>query len=198
VSDGARPAKLSKTSRLIAWIAGGAAVLMFAGSFAAEPLYSTFCRVTGFGGTTRIATKAPDTVLARSVRVRFDTNIDKDAPLAFKPVDTFVDVKLGEKVLTFFEVTNTSDKPVRAMATFNVAPHKIGVYFDKLECFCFKEKVFQPGSTERLPVVFFVSPEMAKDPTANDVKGITLSYTYYRSQEPLKATARLEDASRVN
>lgn len=193
---------MTPNARLTAWIAGGAAVGMLALSFAAEPLYSTFCRITGFGGTTRIAAEAPSQVLDRMVRVRFDANVDSAAPLAFKAVEPFVDVKLGERTMAFYEVTNTSSSPIRAMATFNVAPHKVGAYFDKLECFCFKENTFQPGVTQRLPVVFFVSPEMAKDASADDVKGITLSYTYYLAGDaPAKApgaTARLEDASAVN
>jgi cytochrome c oxidase assembly protein subunit 11 len=49
----------------------------------------------------------------------------------------------------------------------------------------------------KLPVVFFVSPEMAKNPNMADVQGITLSYTYYRATGP-EASARLEDASAVN
>ncbi|MCA3605930.1 MAG: cytochrome c oxidase assembly protein, partial [Methylobacterium sp.] len=31
-------------------------------SFAAVPLYDLFCRVTGYGGTTQVALKAPDRV----------------------------------------------------------------------------------------------------------------------------------------
>lgn len=189
---------MKTSSKIIAWVAGGASIAMFVGSFAAEPLYSTFCKVTGFGGTTQVAKEAPKTILDRVVRVHFDTNVDKSAPFTFKPTQPYLDIKLGEKILTFFEVTNNSKSPVRGMATFNVAPHKAGPYFDKLECFCFKEKLFQPGVTERLPVVFFVSPDMAKDATADDVKGITLSYTYFRSQQPQTATARLEDASKLN
>ena len=67
------------------------------------------------------------------------------------------------------------------MASYNVAPHKVGQYFSKIECFCFKETMFAAGpEPRRLPVIFFVSPDMAKDWQADDVKGITLSYTYYR------------------
>lgn len=193
---------MNRNARITTIIASGAAVFMLAASFAAEPLYSTFCRITGFGGTTQVATEAPKTVLDRVVRVRFDANVDPGAPLQFRPVEPYVDVKLGQRVITFYEVTNTSEAPVSAMATFNVAPHKAGVYFDKLECFCFKEKAFAPGVSERLPVVFFVSPEMASDRLADDIKGITLSYTYYRSGEPKSGvpgpSARLEDASAVN
>lgn len=189
---------MNKRARLTTFMLTGAALGMLGLSFAAEPLYSTFCRITGFGGTTQVATKAPDAALDRVVRVRFDANVGSDAPLAFKAAEPHLDVRIGEKVLAFYEVTNTSDSPVKAMATYNVAPHKVGKYFEKMECFCFREKLFQPGQTERLPVVFFVSPDMAADPFAEDVKGITLSYTYYLAGDAPAATARLEGASLVN
>ncbi len=188
---------MNKNARRTTWIISGVAVGMLGLSFAAEPLYSTFCRLTGFGGTTQIATAPARRILDRMVRVRFDANVDPDTPLEFKPTQPFVDARLGETILAFYEVTNTSAEPVKAQAAYNVAPDKAGIYFEKLECFCFKEKVFEPGATERLPVIFYVSPDMADDPLAIDVKGITLSYTYYRSGA-LKASARLEDASAVN
>jgi cytochrome c oxidase assembly protein subunit 11 len=188
---------MNKRARATTWIISGAAVGMLGLSFAAEPLYSTFCRITGFGGTTQVATAPSRRILDRMVRIRFDANVDPAAPLDFKPVQSFVDAKLGETILAFYEVTNTSAEPVKAQAAYNVAPDKAGVYFNKLECFCFKEKVFEPGAKERLPVIFYVSPDMADNPLANDIKGITLSYTYYRT-DALKASARLEDASAVN
>lgn len=188
---------MNRNARRTTWIISGAAVGMLGLSFAAEPLYSTFCRLTGFGGTTQVATAPARRILDRMVRVRFDANVDPETPLEFKPTQPFVDARLGETILAFYEVTNTSAEPVKAQAAYNVAPDKAGIYFEKLECFCFKEKVFEPGATERLPVIFYVSPDMADDPLASDVKGITLSYTYYRSGA-LKASARLEDASAAN
>jgi cytochrome c oxidase assembly protein subunit 11 len=106
-------------------------------------------------------------------------------------------VRLGETMLSFYEVTNTSSEPVTAMASYNVAPHKVGKYFNKLECFCFEEMVFEPGVTQRLPVIFFVSPDMDDDAFAKDVKGITLSYTYYDAGK-IKPSAWLEGAAAVN
>jgi cytochrome c oxidase assembly protein subunit 11 len=185
---------LNKRAKLTAFILTGAAVGMLGLSFAAEPLYSTFCKLTGFGGTTQVAAAPSRRVLDQMVRVRFDANVDPGVPLTFTPTKPFVDVKLGETILSFYEVTNTSDEPIKAMAAYNVAPDKAGKYFSKLECFCFKEKVFQPGVTEKLPVIFFVSPDLADNALDKDIKGITLSYTYYRSG----ASARLEDASAVN
>lgn len=188
---------MNKRARLTTWILSGIAVAMLGLSFAAEPLYSTFCRITGFGGTTQVAKAPSRVILDRTVRVRFDANVDPGAPLKFTPEQPFVDARLGETVMAFYDVTNLSDKPVLATASYNVAPHKVGQYFSKIECFCFKETVFQPGQKQRLPVIFFVSPDMDKDWQADDVNGITLSYTYYRSGD-LKASARLEDASAVN
>ena len=49
----------------------------------------------------------------------------------------------------------------------------------------------------KLHVVFFVSPEMAKDWQADDVRGITLSYTYYGVTGDTPAIP-LENASAVN
>lgn len=172
----------------------GAVIGMLALSFAAEPLYSTFCRVTGFGGTTQVATAPPSRVSDRSIRVRFDANTSNDLQVDFKPTEAFVDGKLGETILTFYEVTNTSDGPIRAVAAYNVAPYKAGVYFNKVECFCFKEKTLQPGRTERLPVIFFISPELEDDRFASDVRTVTLSYTYYPAGG-IPDSARREDAS---
>jgi cytochrome c oxidase assembly protein subunit 11 len=184
-------------ARLTAFIAAGAAVGMLGLSFAAEPLYSKFCQLTGFGGTTQRGTVAATRVLDRMVRVRFDANTDPDAPLRFTPDQEFIDVKIGQTAMAYYTVTNLSDRPVRAQATYNVQPDKSGQYFNKLECFCFNERTFAPGHTERLPVVFFVKPEMDDDRQARDVDTITLSYTYFRVPEP-PGSARLEDASAVN
>lgn len=188
---------MNKRARLTTGIVVGVAIGMLGLSFAAEPLYSTFCRITGFGGTTQVADTRPTEVLDRQVRVAFDANVDPAAPLQFRAKQPHVDVKLGETMMVFYEVTNTSPEPVKAMATFNVVPHKVGRYFNKIQCFCFVEQTYEPGVTVEIPVVFFVAPEMAEDWQADDVKGITLSYTYYRATGP-QAEARREDASAVN
>ena len=124
---------MNRRSRLTLVGVSSVAAAMLILSFAAEPLYSTFCRVTGFGGTTQVAVKAPDRVLDRTVRVRFDANVDPAAPLAFTAVEPFIEAKLGETVLSLYEVTNTSDGPVAAMASYNVAPRKAGVAFSGLD-----------------------------------------------------------------
>jgi cytochrome c oxidase assembly protein subunit 11 len=184
------------SARLTTILVAGASLSMLGLTFAAEPLYSTFCRMTGFGGTTQRSIEAPTRVLDRVVRVRLDANVEPGVALKFKPEQEFIDLKVGQKGMVMYDVTNTSDKPITAIPTYNVAPDKAGLYFTKMQCFCFNEKTFAPGVTERLPVIFFVKPEIADDKKADDVDVITLSYTYFRVPEP-KGSARLEDASAV-
>lgn len=156
-------------------------------SFASKPIYDTFCRVTGFGGTTRVAEAAPTAVLDRTVEVRFDANVS-GAPIKFRPLERTHPIRLGEHGLAFYEATNTSDKPVSVIASYNVTPHKAGPYFNKLECFCFEERIIGPGETKTLPVVFFVSPDMADKRLLDDVTSITLSYTFFDTERWQGAT----------
>lgn len=170
-------------SSSIALIAGSVVAGMLTLSFASKPLYDTFCRVTGFGGTTRVATEAPARVLDRTVNVRFDANVS-DAPLLFRPLETSHELRLGEHGLAFYELTNLSAQPINVVAGYNVTPHTAGRFFNKLECFCFEEQVIGAGETKSLPVVFFVAPEMDDDALMDMVSTITLSYTYYQTGTP--------------
>ena len=52
-------------------------------------------------------------------------------------------------------------------------------YFDKINCFCFTEQRLAGGEKREMAVVFYVDPELAKDPEDDDLNTITLSYTFY-------------------
>lgn len=188
---------MTPRARLLTFGLVGVVFAMLGLTFAAEPLYSTFCKVTGFGGTTQVARANATAEINRPIRIRFDANVDPGAPLAFKPEQSHVDGKLGETMLAFYNVTNTSNYPVEVIAGYNVAPHKVGTYFSKVQCFCFTKRILEAGASERLPVVFFVDPKLDKDPHARDVKTITLSYTYYLAAS-FDQTARLETSTTVN
>ena len=166
----------------IAITAAASAVFMLGLAFASKPLYDTFCRVTGFGGTTQIAEKAPERISDREVTVRFDANV-ANAPLKFRATQTNLPVQVGAHSLAFYEVTNTSSKDVSVIASYNVTPHKVGRFFNKLECFCFEERIIKAGETKKLPVIFFVDPAMEEESSVDDVRTITLSYTFFNTDE---------------
>lgn len=173
-----------KRQNLIALACAGTAVLMAGAAFAAVPLYQLFCQVTGFNGTVMRADKAPDRVLDGTVMIRFDTNV-RDLPMRFRAEQTLQRVRIGETGMAYFDVTNTSDQPIRARAGYNVVPEYTGPYFQKLQCFCFDEQVIGPGETRKFPIQYFVAPELATDTEARGATEITLSYTFYPSKDGL-------------
>jgi cytochrome c oxidase assembly protein subunit 11 len=177
------PSDKKRTRRTVAMVLV-ALGCMYALSAAAVPLYRAFCQATGYGGTTQTATRAPDRVLTREVTVRFDTNVAPGMPIDFAAVQTSQRLRIGETSVAFFRVHNDSNEPVVARATYNVTPETAGQYFAKLECFCFQDRVLQPGETAQLPVVFFVDPDIASDPETRWIDTLTLSYTYFRSRAP--------------
>jgi cytochrome c oxidase assembly protein subunit 11 len=150
-------------------------------------LYRLFCQVTGNGGTTqRVATNNTHE-RARMVTVFFDTSVAPGMPWKFTPVQRSVKVHLGEDAMAFFEAQNVSDHDIVGHATFNVTPDKIGIYFKKIQCFCFNEERLKAGQRVQMPVTFFVDPRLADDPSTNDVHEITLSYTFFQSKRPDEA-----------
>ncbi|NNC38622.1 MAG: cytochrome c oxidase assembly protein [Acidimicrobiales bacterium] len=164
--------------------------------FASKPLYDTFCRVTGYGGTTQVADTASDTVIDRDIIVRFDSNINPDLKWSFKPVESTMTVKLGQNALAFYTAKNISDAPLVGTASYNVAPIKAAPFFSKLECFCFTEQRLEPGEEVKMPVLFFVDPEMANDDRYDDIKTITLSYTFHKVEAPTAAALTTEDRTK--
>jgi cytochrome c oxidase assembly protein subunit 11 len=164
-------------------------------AFAAVPLYRMFCEATGFAGTTQRASKASDVILDRMVRVRFDANIGGGLAWSFEPALRTVDVRVGENTLVFYRATNTSGRPLSGSATFNVTPEVAGLYFNKLECFCFTEQRLEAGETVEMPVSFYIDPLIVEDKDARRVSEITLSYTFYPVERP-KAAAQSGEAAR--
>jgi len=164
----------------------GVVCAMVALSFASVPLYDIFCRVTGWGGTTQVAAVLPveSEIIDRIVTVQFDSNTAQDLPWSFAPEKRSVQVKLGERGFINFIAANRAREPVAGTAIFNVTPLKAGKYFQKIQCFCFDEQILQPGQRMNMPVLFYVDPKMHEDRNMRDVKVITLSYSFFKTDSP--------------
>ncbi len=154
-------------------------------SFAFVPFYDAFCRALGLDGTTQIAATNTTTATNIPITVRFDANVDNALPWEFYPVDEQVTLNIGETQTIHYVAKNISDVPTTGTAMFNVTPEKTGLYFNKIDCFCFQEQTLQPGETVDMAVSFFVDPDMIENETTNEVRTITLSYTFFRSLEDM-------------
>jgi cytochrome c oxidase assembly protein subunit 11 len=154
-------------------------VAMVGLTFASAPLYSLFCKVTGFGGTTQVADGPADRVLDRIITVRFDANVASGLDWSFAPLQREIKVRVGETSLAQYRATNLSSRDVVGHAVYNVTPDKMGFLFEKTECFCFQEQVLKAGQTVDMPVAFYIDPKIADDHNLDDVSEITLSYTFF-------------------
>tara|TARA_B100000795_G_scaffold257211_1_gene230265 strand:+ start:4975 stop:5568 length:594 start_codon:yes stop_codon:yes gene_type:complete len=156
-------------------------------AYAAVPLYKVFCQATGFGGEVKRADiekfeKMTPSTTGRLLRITFNADTSDTMPWSFKPSQRYVEVHPGETALAFFRAKNKTNKPVTGVATYNVTPMRAGVYFNKIQCFCFEEQRLKPNEEVDMPVFFYLDPEMEDDPHMDGVKTLTLSYTFFPTQ----------------
>jgi cytochrome c oxidase assembly protein subunit 11 len=162
---------------------------MVGAAYAAVPFYDWFCRVTGFNGTTQVATQMPSGMLERSIAVRFDSNVMGGLPWKFEPEKTEINVRIGEVITAYYTVTNLAARSTLGQASYNVTPLTAGIHFQKINCFCFTEQRFAPGEKREMAVVFYVDPALAADSEHDQLSTITLSYTFYPMREEPKPVA---------
>ena len=163
-------------------IAGGLAMLGL--TYASVPLYTIFCKATGYGGTPRRADAAPAKAGDRVLTIRFDANTAGSLGWNFHPEQPSIKVKVGEQTMATFAATNLSQRRITGTAVYNVVPESAAAYFNKIQCFCFTEQTLNAGESAELPVVFFVDPAIADDPDTKSITEITLSYTFYPVENP--------------
>lgn len=178
--------KTARTKNLRVLALAGTVILAMSGLVAYAPtLYQMFCDLTGFGGTVQRAT-APQATATKSnetVTVYFDANVAPGLPWEFRPEQRKVEARFGEPTRVNYFARNNSSETVIARATFNVTPYKAAPYFFKIECFCFTEEKLGPGESAQMPLVLYVDEQILKDPGTQEVRDITLSYTFFRQND---------------
>ena len=177
---------LKAQNKKVIFIISFIGMLMLSLSYAAVPLYDIFCRVTGFGGTTQIASSAPGSSGHPNINIRFESNITDTLNWDFYSKTKTVKIPMGEEKTIYYFAKNLGDKPIVGTATFNVTPAKVGQYFMKIDCFCFVEQLLNPGESMNMPVTFFIDPDLYKDENVQEVNEITLSYTFMKSMDQSK------------
>lgn len=179
---------MSEKNRSMAMYATSIVVGFIGLSYASVPLYKVFCQMTGFGGTTqRVDEKTAASVVpvedGRLLRIGFAGNVSSTLPWSFRPQQQSVRVVAGETALAFYRAKNNSENAITGVATYNVYPPQAGLYFNKIQCFCFEEQRLKPGEEIDMPVFFYVDPDFMDDPSCAKVNNITLSYTFFKTGE---------------
>jgi cytochrome c oxidase assembly protein subunit 11 len=155
----------------LALIAAG----MFGFGYALVPFYYAICEAWGVNsfGETRSAPANTQVDTSRTVTIEFDSNAH-NLPWRFHPLVSHVQVHPGELMTVEYEVVNVRGEPVTGQAVPSYGPPHAGEYFNKIECFCFRQQTLAAGETRRMPVTFVIDPRLPAG-----VKTIALSYTFF-------------------
>jgi len=172
-------------------------------AYAAVPLYRVFCQQTGYGGTTQKLkedaaekVKAMKPVKNRKIEVHFNADTAAAMQWNFRPQQSVISVAPGETALAFYTARNPTDKPIDGISTYNVIPFEAGVYFNKIQCFCFEEQRLNPHEEVDMPVFFYIDPEFDEDPATMSYDKITLSYTFFESKPGLQLPMPFENVKK--
>ena len=163
----------------------------------------------GYGGTTQRAHSVEDVVArvgsspetaaacaARTITITFNSDVADGLPWRFTPAQRSVTLHPGESALVFYTAVNNSTVPVTGVSTYNVAPARAGLYFRKVQCFCFEEQRLEPGETVDMPVLFYLDPEFVEDRKCDTMNTVTLSYTFWKAGDAATDTALEAAAAR--
>lgn len=184
-SVGAQNARIGK-------MAIGVIVGMFLFGFASIPLYRWVCAQTDPGGSSWFIGE-PDVYENvevdddRELRVRFNTNVERQLPWEFGVDDNHVDINVGAKEVVTFNAVNPGSNAVTGKAVYDISPPEAAPHFKKMECFCFIEQTLDPGESMDMPLVFWFDPDLPEH-----VTNITLGYTFFNA-ESSRARAAVED-----
>ncbi len=150
---------------------------MFGFGFALVPLYDVLCELTGLNGKgDKQAAKESSYPIdnKRAVTVEFLTTLNGATPLVFRAETKRLKVNPGKYYTVNFFAENKSARTITSQAIPSFSPGRVANYFEKVECFCFKEQVFQPGEVKTMPMRFTVKPDLPQE-----YQNITLSYTLF-------------------
>lgn len=184
-----KPDQSSKNSM---WYILSGFVFMIGASYAAVPLFKIFCESQGIDINTEFREMGMEElkkklsslkkVENRLVTVKFVASTSADLLWKFEPCQEEITVAPGETALAFFKAKNMTDRSIIGIATYSILPYDAGLYFNKIQCFCFEEQRLDPNEEVDMPVFFYIDEQYSEDPKLEYIDNICLSYTFFESK----------------
>lgn len=196
-SEGPNAQEAERRRTTVLW--GISAVLAtFAASYLAVPLYKIFCSATGETlkkqeeSIEKLKGMQPPTEHAsRIITVNFQSGVNDALEWSFRPCQRAIKVIPGKSSLAFFNAKNKTDRSIVGIATYNVTPVAAGLYFNKIQCFCFEEQRLKAKEDVDMPVFFYLDPDLYDDRNMDGVRSVTLSYTFFEATDSAGIEASL-------
>jgi cytochrome c oxidase assembly protein subunit 11 len=152
------------------------AVLMFGFGYALVPFYKKICEVTGNNSVLK-ADEPTNTQVDRSrtYRITFDASVAKDLAVQLIAPKEGLNLHPGALHQVEYVMQNLSQERLKVQAIPSYSPSPVAAHFKKLECFCFKQQILEPGETRKLPVVFVIDRDLPVG-----IVDVTLSYNLFK------------------
>ncbi|OGC77205.1 MAG: hypothetical protein A2145_05350 [candidate division Zixibacteria bacterium RBG_16_40_9] len=117
----------------------------------------------------------------RQVTVLFTSVVAANAPILFKPKESFQTIKVGETAKNEYRFVNLSNDTIYFRPVHSVLPENAATKLTLSKCFCFDDQVILPHQEYTLPVLYSFKSDL--DP---EVENITMHYTLFPKEKVSK------------
>lgn len=191
-SDSADSQRQHRIRRSMMYCVGGC-IIVYGCCWLTVPLYRMYCQSTGQGQATSKGHKDYSFLEAekfvtndtRLVKVTFQATVHPSLGWQFEPQQNHMIIAPGETALAFYRAKNKTDRPIIGASVYSILPGDAGIYFNKIQCFCFDEQLINPNEEVDLPILFYIDPEFGLDSRMNHINEISLSYVFFESDSEI-------------
>ena len=116
------------------------------------------------------------------VTLNLETKVEENLSWKFSTINNSMEVKIGQLYKIDFNVENYGSIKSSGKAIYDVRPELLKKYFVEIDCFCYKKQTLLPGEKSTYSITFYIDPKMINDLNVNDMKNISISYTFLDSK----------------
>ena len=112
------------------------------------------------------------------ITLNLKTKVEENLSWKFSTINNSMEVKIGQLYKIDFNVENYGSIKSSGKAIYDVRPELLKKYFVEIDCFCYKKQTLLPGEKSTYSITFYIDPEMISDSRFNDMKNMSISYTF--------------------
>ena len=116
------------------------------------------------------------------IKLNLDTKVEETLSWNFYTINNSMEVKIGQLYKIDFNVENYGSSKSSGKAIYDVNPKLLKKYFVEIDCFCYKKQTLLPGEKSTYSITFYIDPKMISDSRFNDMKNMSISYTFLDSK----------------
>ena len=116
------------------------------------------------------------------VTLNLETKVEENLSWKFSTINNSMEVKIGQLYKIDFNVENYGSIKSSGKAIYDVRPELLKKYFVEIDCFCYKKQTLLPGEKSTYSITFYIDPKMISDSKFNDMKNMSISYTFLDSK----------------